>query len=574
MGIIEIQGVNWLSQVVAESNFLEPAFTYNDRTLSWDGTIFVYEEKVTKKNFIGRIPVQIKSEKVMELSFDRISFPFEVSDLKNYSRDGGVILFVVQIIDLYQKRVFFSSLLPSDIRALLSSCKPDQFKKSVVLHELDVYALPDLEVVCKDFLIHRKLQYNLNDLPVYNKADLHEFMLTGVSLEQSLDKSILSKPQYLYGKKNQDDITYVFIDKINIIEYVERINRKIVINGHIFYENYQVVHKKEENIILFGEGVSWNLRTNKISNSFHGSLASQINDINFLLALFHLHYFNIGDQRINTSLEDDGFISQIKERLSIISDVKALMDIFQINPNDLDLDQIDDTSNLLLTAFIDLMVYHKKETIIELPTGIKRVRIGNIYLGVNISQRDQEGLKVEDLFNQTERFQYLLSDENGNGLISPYILLDKEFLLGVNNLNLDVIVEGITGVQYSNIYGDYTTQFILELIHSYDETNNYDFLKSAMDINDWLSQNDMQAKHHVINKYQIIIRTRELTLGEKEDLNSMKPELNYMQVCGVSILLENKSDFQINFNKLTSEEKEVFCKYPIYTLAQNLRLTT
>ena len=48
MSNIEIRGVGLLESYLASSNILEPHLLKNDKTLTWDGNIFVFDNEVKK----------------------------------------------------------------------------------------------------------------------------------------------------------------------------------------------------------------------------------------------------------------------------------------------------------------------------------------------------------------------------------------------------------------------------------------------------------------------------------------------------------------------------------------------
>lgn len=90
----------------------------------------------------------------------------------------------------------------------------------------------------------------------------------------------------------------------------------------------------------------------------------------------------------------------------------------------------------------------------------------------------------------------------------------------------------------------------------------------AEKICDYLLEYDNSCPIFKLNKYQIIKRERDFTDKEKEDLFDIKERFkNDMEImCGVSILLGNKGDFEYYFQKLSHETQEEFLKDPIYFL--------
>ena len=89
---IETISVSELKKQLASTGFLEPNINENDREMSWDGSVSIYKSsKHSKKQLIGRIPVQVKGHICNDLSQDNISYAASIDDLKNYLYDGGII---------------------------------------------------------------------------------------------------------------------------------------------------------------------------------------------------------------------------------------------------------------------------------------------------------------------------------------------------------------------------------------------------------------------------------------------------------------------------------------------------
>jgi len=72
-------------------------------------------------------------------------------------------------------------------------------------------------------------------------------------------------------------------------------------------------------------------------------------------------------------------------------------------------------------------------------------------------------------------------------------------------------------------------------------------------------------------KYLLLINIK-LTDLEIEELNNLKKNSTDELLCGISIVLENKTDFKMYFNRLSEEGKKLFMSFPIYTLAEKLDL--
>ena len=93
---IERLATSAVKECLSYCDGISPFINDGDKEPAWDGHIYVYpNNKKEKLEMLGRIPVQVKGKKVDKLLGSTYKFTVEVSDLKKYANDGGVIYFVV-----------------------------------------------------------------------------------------------------------------------------------------------------------------------------------------------------------------------------------------------------------------------------------------------------------------------------------------------------------------------------------------------------------------------------------------------------------------------------------------------
>ena len=91
---------------------------------SWDGELYFYEGDAFKVDFskdklIKKIPIQIKATQVKKNNEKLCSFPMDVSYLRNYYKNESTILFLVQIVDFENYKIFYKDLLPSNLKEII-----------------------------------------------------------------------------------------------------------------------------------------------------------------------------------------------------------------------------------------------------------------------------------------------------------------------------------------------------------------------------------------------------------------------------------------------------------------------
>ena len=212
---IEKIGVLTLSSFVARSSILDPDIRTNDKTISFDGNINVFEnDKREKEFYLGTIPVQVKSTHCSSFSDESVSHKFEVSDLKNYLKAGGAILFVVEVNGKSCK-FFFLMLLPSDLKEILTK-KGGKKSRYLNLSHLRDDNSNQIENICKVFLFHRKLQISTieNTIPI---SELVEINIPIILDDTPITDYVLKHEFYAYGKRQSDTVN-IFIEKVRIEE--------------------------------------------------------------------------------------------------------------------------------------------------------------------------------------------------------------------------------------------------------------------------------------------------------------------------------------------------------------------
>ncbi len=93
-GIIEEKGIYAVSEYLTDIGYIKPYLSSNDKTPMWDGSLFVYKSKddFNKERFDYRVPVQVKaSEFDGDVFPEKTSYSIEITDLKNYLNDGGLV---------------------------------------------------------------------------------------------------------------------------------------------------------------------------------------------------------------------------------------------------------------------------------------------------------------------------------------------------------------------------------------------------------------------------------------------------------------------------------------------------
>ncbi len=572
---IEEIGASYLRKVISYSSYLKVSILTKDKTPSWDGEIFAYKYPECKKeDLYGKAPIQVKTKRVKEFNNFSRTFSISVKDLRNYFNDGGCIFFVIETKNR-EEIIFVRDLLPSDIKELLAKAdKSSQKSISVSLKRLDTTSSIELENLCKNFILNRSIQFSTKDCPLLRHEDAIETKIHFIAKDVPIENYLLTHEVPLYGRRIPEEAER-FIAKIKIHSLNHTINEKITIGGESFYENYEVIKKEKEIIYKFGNEIFIEINSQKLKFHFAGSIDQQIYDTKFLLKLIEYKDMAIGGKGIalNNIENEKENKTQLEKSVKALNDIKTLLEYFKIDPCKLDLNTLDENSYKNLKVLLKIFVYKLKIEENPFMLGINVVKIGNLQLGILVyKNKERKTLIIRNLFEDLTDYRLIAKTDNEEFQISPYVILKSDFLTLIDNINLDLAYQNIKKIVITDNFGDLLNLFGLELIKAYDNTGRIEFIQIAEKIFLLLQEEGKKSQINKINELQIHKRLRKLTNEEISQLLGIRDNFandSYI-LCGVNILLENKTDAINNFNEMKSDNKKEFIEYPIYTLAKQM----
>jgi hypothetical protein len=564
----ELIAVGRIKDAILESDILEPYIDDNDKTPSWDGNIFVYKSpEINKKNLKGKVPLQVKGTKVEKFSDETMRFSFDIADLRNYLNDGGALFFAVEIIDSKSTKIFYKSLLPMDIKQLLSESKVNQKTILSTLNFLDNSNIKHLENICFNFLYHREFQYStVNHSKYIENFKTITFTVFPGDIEPN--KYILEHEIYIYGKQDENSIP-IPIDKVAIETITRQMLKQISINSKVYFDTYIVVESKKESHIVIGKNIKFSINTGKIDFKSAGSLNERLKDAQFLDELFNSKVFYIGDIKIKSSFISDNEMEKVREYLKYLNEIMDLLKFFNIK-EDLDIDNLDKQDYDNINFLIAVVLYNRKIKSKSIEAGMSHIKVGNIDIAAFIILSEDRTISIYNYFSTIYKIHELIicfDDDEIKSRGSIFLILKVSDITKASNLDLQVVEDSIRNIPLDDINTIYITFLVLELIKAYDTDEKLkDCLYTAHRLCELLEEFDVTNKVYKINRIQIIKRLRILTREEMKELMDIRASSGDSTsiLCAVSILLENKSDFEFYFESLSNLEREEFMGYPIY----------
>lgn len=576
--------INKLSDILERTGLVDASqIQKNDKGPSWDGDLLLYPRAPFKKlELSGRIPVQVKAKSVKRYSN---SFSLSIADLRNYSRDQGAMLFVVEFITWDDFCIYYRALLPFDLKKILHDVENER-SKSIHLNVLTGKTNQEIVQVLSAFVENRAAQGKLLD-GVITLSDLKStgiqikqfgFVAPSIGIEGKGDafKYFLGNPQYVYvipknigGKFPVDIIT---LTQIAETQYIA-----VTVNGAIIFDKATVVHRANEDMVLqLSPCLSFPLGTaNQISFRIDskGTLNDQIASLTFLVALLERQDVRIGGRPL--TFQDVKFdcssYEEMRDRLNWLFDVQKTLDILHIK-KPLDWAHMDSRQADCLMALVDGILYGRAVPLSPSGDGgIGRLAIGNLIITL-LLERKPDGNYISDAYQITDTT--LSFPSAGGGEVSCqgsiYTILTADLLLQDDNIDFEHMVDAITAFPYSEHYAARLFLFILELLHAYDRSEPHEeqFLEIALALYEYLLSHDVKSDSQMlcrVNALQIQKRRRPLTPDENQYLIELKNAEGTQTPfrLAAAILLESFVEASLFYNQMDIAAQAEFDAFPI-----------
>lgn len=576
----EKRAITYIESMLNSIDFLDYEIKSEDTGVSWDGYIDLLKSSdiEKKENFIDRLPIQVKGRTHYSKKFQRkIKFDIDISDLKNYKKLDGTILFVIKIKEDLSYKIYYKSLLPSNITKILEENKANT-NQQIKIQLMEVKDIKHLESICVDFHTDKQIQKKLSD-EIFNNQHLSMNGNTvatfnhyyGNNMQNMYD--LIGEEKNIYIKSNED------IVGVECLE-IEKIGRIVNLNiGFDKKEGYYKTYRVEKDInnndyIEFGKSFILNMTTKKVNINIKGSLNERIKDLKFICKLSEKNYFYINTIKIGIKFKDEK-IEQYKNMLKDLEKIKEFCEHLRIK-KDIQLDNWNEEDYRKLHVWIYGIMNRKT---INAPNW-KTNMIGNVCIRdltfSAITQRDNgNNFFIRTVWDNSVSEEGAYIYENGkikiytNNLFSilnreVYICDDIDIPQMINKFNSYKLNDGEEGLL--NLQA-------LEVITAYDTSKNKELLDYAEFLLNKIEKFDDMKEVAIINLMQI--KKRKKGILEDEDISKVmeirknKSE-DDMYLLSVATLMENKTEAEYILKNMLKTERQEFENFPIYTLTKEL----
>lgn len=589
---IEESATNALKSALLKCSILDAYIDSNDKTPSWDGTVFVYNlENQKKDNIKGRVPIQVKGTEKFFVS-DVATFSCSTVDLRNYYHDGGCVFFLISVApSTGEHRIFYASLLVVDLEKILKSAK----KQKTYSIRLKLFPENDPNEMAHIFLsfadnAHKQASFIGKDLLSIEELERRgtrieslTFNASGIGLKaQDIPRFISKHDFYLYAKPEGLDIE-IPIDRITDAIVSKLVVGDVKVKDKTYFNLYTVQYVKGEPTIRIGKGVSLvhNRDNKKASISFKpsGTLSEFIKDASLFLDVLESREISINGGKITFNDPITIDVASRKSSLAYYKDVKKMLELLGVT-EELQIDSISPQDESNLKNFVGAVLYNRKIGFRNMTekTFYGPFKIANLVIWI-WAERNQEGqYSVQNFFSPHHIAMFTLDDvEHKNPIpASQFLFLDKSAFIYTSNMNYELIYQDVIQKELKPETVDRYISWFLDILRAYDEQTQKDpiLLGFAEKICDWLQTQEIaDEKIMLLNKMQIVKRQRMLNPSEIVELAKLTvlecpPDIR----CGAYLLLDDKEMAQGCFDEIDRESRKTFLTYPICFFG-NLQIT-
>lgn len=579
---IEESATTALKTTFLRCKYIDAYIDSNDKTPSWDGTIFVYSNGEQKKeHLLGTVPVQVKGT-TQKIVSEEASFSCSVVDLKNYYRDGGCIFFLVSVEPSTQwHKIYYASLLTFDLDAILKKAKK-QKSYTIKLKSFPGESEAEMANIFMDFVKNKPKQMSFigKDIPSVETLEQNgtvieslSFGASGVGIKNGeIERYITTHDFYLYAKPKGLDID-IPVEKVSNPIISKKINGSIKVNGVEYYSSYTVIYEKGKATFQIGKGLSFIPPLEKESSKLQirpaGTLSEFIKDTSFIVDVIEHKELSINGAKLPFNDLPVGEVEQIKTNFEYYKNVKKTLDILGVS-EELECDNLSEQDQRNIRNLVGAILYGKKMTLshTDAPVTYCLIKIANLSVLIWAEKQSDEKYVIKNFF---EKHSVCVFESNDLEHINPiqssqYLLLKKRAFECASNIDCEMILEDLISTEPSQYLMSQSVLFLLEILKGYDKNPKEELLNLATRILDWIEENNIEISKDVIllNRMQILKRQRKLTFDELVSLAELKKDDKPLEIrCGAYLLLDDNVNAQNCFDIMDEEMKKMFIDYPI-----------
>ncbi len=562
---------------VATLNSLIPDIPTGDKGISFDGHIDIMQDTSERRNaFMGKVPVQVKGTSVKHFSGRKRTYSLELDHFRNFYKTNGAVLFVVEVDDSANTKIFYKQLLPVELKNLINRYG-HQKKRQIILRALND---TNIDIVCSSFLTEsRKQPINVVDHNPFKKQDFTSFRMTSLTFDPGKDTDIEEHDFTLYGVMGDLQIP---IGLIKLIGEVSESLETFIIEGTEYKDVLvEIEINKSTNNVIFTFENSLEIKVTDDRNFKFDiknfiSIDTQLKILPILIALLsgkEIIFKNAGHVFDGANINDPTILSKVKRLYQDFLNLKKAFNIMGVDIKTLFKDE-PPTLQQKIRLFVDAVVNHNFTNNDEGRRFYTFELGGLIFLlykqtGPNphFINAFSEEVVIQDTTLEIRDHKDILIKKCP---ISVYATMKPIELINIINIDFEILFKSFEKLTPIMEAFQFINDFCLNCVKAYDETKRIEFLHLANRIyslhTGGLEKNEEQIIR--INQMQILKRKDGcLSTEQTRELIQMKrnADSDQLHFC-TSVLLGSSLEAQATFESFPDYIKDAYKEYPIYRL--------
>ncbi len=584
---IELSAVGAIIGVFNSCDRLSPYIADGDREPVWDGNIYLSN---LKDEYTGKIPVQVKGKTFKKVIPNKPTYSVSLTNLQAYKHDGGCVFFVVYIKD-EETYPYYAKLAPIDLKRYIKNASGRQ-STSIKLYPL-TNKKEELEQEFLNFWADCKRQTSFADAPVLSLDDaikqgckINIHISGGNSKGEDL-RYICNSPVYLYAEIESGDInvSYPIGDQPYKLQPAVHIKRSVSINGNIYFNEYVSCLDATQHKIVIGNCVAITIdltgddsKKSIIKYDSHETVISKkINELKFVKELQQSKRIDFGDSHITFNTLSVSNIDEINELLTRLEKMQTLFNILKIGDVDTKdfIDEDFEHIDYLVNAIVNKQPVTQNQHVI-ITASISKYEV------LLLAQEQKDGkFIIKEFFDGSKDlvFSYKNNEKEKEFLMTSLytVIFNRTDCTKLVNVDYSEMVSSYEeAAKYNPHITERANNDLLMALKIYDESGQKDgrLYKAIATLNDWIIRKAVEGDEaiHIINKYQIIKRKRELTKEEKSELRQISRKFNAERndmMTAISLLIDNKADAEYYYDNMSEREQKFFDSLPIHYFMTN-----
>lgn len=595
---IENRALNALENIIDAHNTMSYQFNSLDREMCWDGSILIYKDNegnTDKSNYDNEARVQIKghiddpmknkSRKKDYLGKQRITYPVKLTDLKVYSKDGGVIYFeIFMSSDGKESEIFYASLYPSILKKYIDEKEKKLAKKKTQPNDPSINIVftrlekneKILYNIVKQFSIEREKQGTgevalVRDMIMLKDIDkVQSISATAVGADDGFGilKRLCAGDICCYGKTEGNPYERP-IEWARDAKFIVRqdVGQSIFIGDTLYYEKYEVERTSDNEISLIP---SKNLRIDLSNGIFRFKAVTGIKelkrDAEFLLNISKSTALKINETTF--PITDLQITKEFENKLKFYIDINEVLSMIEV-----DFDKpIKDMGENVLRQLTDLIRMKKglKNHLLTEKSHIYNWLLEDRYVPVVVTRHDDD--EENDLRNAiyTKDLQVATTDGKQNYFKVPLFEgIDTHVLQKLYRYDYDWLKKQIDDADVNEYTTEYLNQAALKLISIFDENKDDKALELAQYQFDKIKDMENDKPYFIINVLQLKKRRGNFTEQDIEKLREFANDSDVQISFGAKVLLGDRNGAEREFLKMDRETQALIKTYPIFCLYES-----